>query len=107
MNRNLAHIVVTSLLSVAGLVLSPAGAQAISPSQASEVRPGMTRAFVLSLLGQPIHQFHFVSQGLTTFTYELPAQAGAGAVLDVDFDASGHVLQASEVVEVTGHRAGR
>lgn len=107
MNLRRSHILVPALLNAVVLALAPAGAQAISPSQASLIRPGMSLAQVESQIGLPFHQFHFIREGVTTLTYELPDPAGRGEVFDIDIDASGHVVQATEAVEVIGHRARR
>lgn len=107
MNLHPSRFLIPALLNAAALALAPAGAQAISPSQAPLIRPGMSLAQVESRIGPPFHQFHFIREGVTTLTYELPDPAGRGEVFDVDIDASGHVVQATEAVEVIGPRARR
>ncbi|WP_422014927.1 outer membrane protein assembly factor BamE domain-containing protein [Roseateles sp.] len=107
MHTRLTRLLVPALLNTIALALAPAGAQAINPSQVSLIQPGMSRAQVEALIGQPFHQFHFVKEGVTTLTYEMPDAADRGEVFDVDVDATGHVVNATEAVEVIGHRARR
>ena len=107
MKHRIARYLLPSLLNSLALVLAPAGAQGISPTQESMIQPGMSQAHVQALLGLPLHEFHFVKEGLTTLTYELPEQAASGEVFEIDIDARGRVVHAAELVEVAGHRSGR
>ncbi len=107
MNIRPIRLLISTLLNTLALVLAPAGAQTITPSQESLIMPGMSRAQVESLIGHPFHQFHFVKEGVTTLTYEMPDLAVRGEVFDIDVDASGHVVHTSEAVEVIGHRSPR
>lgn len=108
MKHRIARYLLPSLLNSLALALAPAGAQGISPTQESMIRPGMSQARVQALLGLPSHAFHFVKEGVTTLTYELPEQAAAsGQVFDIDIDARGRVVHATELVEVAGRRSAR
>lgn len=107
MKHRIARYLLPTLLNSLALALAPAGAQGISPTQESMIQPGMSQARVQALLGLPSHEFHFVKEGVTTLTYELPEQAAGGQVFDIDIDARGRVVHAAELVEVAGRRTGR
>ncbi|WP_305807069.1 hypothetical protein [Stenotrophomonas sp. YIM B06876] len=93
------------LLTVAGLVLGAAAAQAaggytVTQSQEALVTPGMSMDQVQQALGHPEQTIKYRNEPGPTFTYRV--MSSDPTLFDVDFGADGRVASVSERMELTG-----
>lgn len=97
------------LLAAGGLALAAAAQAAVGVTIASadeaRVVPGMSSAAVEKALGRPALNRSYGNEPGATWTYHV---SGNGqTVFDVQFDATGTVLEATERADDSGHAHGR